>query len=173
MSYSLTSKKRKFHRVLDSISNATPQKPSAAPVPPSSESKPTPMEGRISSTIKRVRLSQGSTASDDTITRPSTRKITKHPSTSTTSLKPNFVPWDRDRFLERLKTFRKVDRWKPQPDDINEVQWAKRGWSCTDVLRVECVGGCGHSVVVKLPDDIEDLEEYDNEKITERKAVRR
>ena len=171
MSYSVTSKKRKFHRVLESISNATPQKPTAAP--PSNDSKRVPMEKPIVSTIKRVRLSQGSTESDDITTQPSARRIVKRSSTSTTSLRPNFVPWDRDRFLKRLETFRKVDRWKPQPDDINEVQWAKRGWSCTDVLRVECVGGCGRSVVVKLPDDIEDLEEYDSDRIAERKAVRR
>ena len=74
--------------------------------------------------------------------------------------------------MERLQTFRRVDRWSPKPAPINEVQWAKRGWSCTDAMRVECVGGCGHSLVVKLPDDIDEFEEDDAEKIKERREVR-
>jgi hypothetical protein len=39
-------------------------------------------------------------------------------------------------------------------------------------MRVECVGGCGQSLIVKLPDEIEDLEEYDSDKLEERKEVR-
>lgn len=39
-------------------------------------------------------------------------------------------------------------------------------------MRVKCVGGCGQSLVVKLPDDIDEFEEDDIEKIEERKEVR-
>lgn len=40
------------------------------------------------------------------------------------------------------------------------------------MMRVECVGGCGQSVVVKLPDEIDELEEYDSDKIEGRREVR-
>jgi hypothetical protein len=38
-------------------------------------------------------------------------------------------------------------------------------------MRVECVGGCGRSVVVKLLGDIDEIEDYDSDKIEERKRV--
>ncbi|EEP76358.1 predicted protein [Uncinocarpus reesii 1704] len=164
MSYALASKKRKFHRVLESLSsnNTAPKAPHAA----SKNTATTPKS--VHPTIKRVRLTPNSEP-DDTAVHASQSPLAGRSSTS--SARPSFVPWDRDRFLERLETFRRVDRWSPKPDDINEVQWAKRGWSCVDVMRVECVGGCGHSVVVKLPDEIDELEEYDTEKMEERKQV--
>lgn len=45
-----------------------------------------------------------------------------------------------------------------KPEIINEVQWAKRGWSCVGKERVGCVGGCGKEVVVKLEEDCEGRE---------------
>jgi len=39
-------------------------------------------------------------------------------------------------------------------------------------MRVGCVSGCGGSVVVKLPDEIDELDGYDAEKVQERKEVR-
>lgn len=72
---------------------------------------------------------------------------------------PNFAPWDRGQFLERLQTFRQVDKWMGKPEKINEVQWAKRGWSCVGKDRVGCVGGCGKEVVVKLEEDWKEQEE--------------
>ena len=69
---------------------------------------------------------------------------------------PNFTPWDRGQFLERLKTFRHVDRWMSKPEPVNEVQWAKRGWRCVGKERVGCVGGCGKEVVIKLEEYPED-----------------
>ncbi|KAI5287539.1 hypothetical protein KEM55_009333, partial [Ascosphaera atra] len=88
-------------------------------------------------------------------TPPSVKSVTS----SAANAKPNYVPWDRERFLERLQTFQRVDRWSPKPAPINEVAWAKRGWSCTGVMTCGCVGGCGKTVVVKLPDELsEDIE---------------
>lgn len=63
---------------------------------------------------------------------------------------PNFAPLDRGQFLSRLKTFRHVDKWASKPAEVNEVQWAKRGWSCVGKERVACVGGCGQELVVML-----------------------
>ena len=40
-----------------------------------------------------------------------------------------------------------------KPEQVDEVQWAKRGWSCVGRERVGCVGGCAKEVVVKLEDD--------------------
>lgn len=40
-----------------------------------------------------------------------------------------------------------------KPERINEVQWAKRGWSCVGRDTVRCVGGCSHEVVIKLEGD--------------------
>ncbi|EEQ92666.2 uncharacterized protein BDCG_07786 [Blastomyces dermatitidis ER-3] len=171
MSYALATKKRKFHRVLDSLSGANVQKPSNADSSTAKDASPTPAKYP---TIKKVRLaSSGSvTDSEDMIIRPSVSNIPRHSSLSPSSQqRPNFVPWDRERFLERLETFRRVDRWSPKPAAINEVQWAKRGWSCVDVMRVECVGGCGRAVVVKLPEEVDDVGDDDTDKIIERREV--
>lgn len=63
---------------------------------------------------------------------------------------PNFAPWDCSQFLKRLETFRHVDKWMSKPNEINEVQWAKRGWTCAGKETVGCVGGCGNVVVISL-----------------------
>lgn len=76
---------------------------------------------------------------------------------------PNFAPWDRTKFLERLESFRHVDKWMGKPEKINEVQWAKRGWICVGKERVGCVSGCGKEVVIKLEDDVEGRERLENE----------
>jgi hypothetical protein len=48
-----------------------------------------------------------------------------------------------------------------KPEQINEVQWAKRGWTCVGKERVGCVGGCGREVVIKLEGDREERNERD------------
>ena len=40
-----------------------------------------------------------------------------------------------------------------KPDEINEVEWAKRGWSCVEKERVRCVGGCEKELVITLEGD--------------------
>lgn len=172
MSYAVETKKRKFHRVLESLSK--PMTGDAATKSPNLAASTARNRPAPDLSIKKVRLSSGEdlalTSRRDSflkITRPSSRD-----SSASTTLRPTFVPWDRERFLERLETFRRVDRWSPKPSPINEVQWAKRGWICTDLMRVTCVGGCGGSVVVKLPDEIDELDGYDSEKVQERKEVR-
>ena len=37
-----------------------------------------------------------------------------------------------------------------KPEKINEVKWARRGWSCVGKERVGCVGGCAKEVVIML-----------------------
>ncbi|KAJ5136579.1 hypothetical protein N7448_005133 [Penicillium atrosanguineum] len=175
MSYAVESKKRKFHRVLESISKPlssenTAKQPTPKPAPAAAARNHLP--GDLS--IKKVRLSSND-KSDFASVRSSILKTSlpsARVSSTSSSKRPTFVPWDRERFLERLETFRRVDRWTTKPSPINEVQWAKRGWICTDVMRVSCVSGCGGSVVVKVPDEIDELDGYDAEKVQERKQVR-
>ncbi|OJD10968.1 hypothetical protein AJ78_08158 [Emergomyces pasteurianus Ep9510] len=180
MSYTLATKKRKFHRVLDSLSGgANVQKSSNADSSTRKHDATTAASAASVKypTIKKVRLASSSCTAgpDDMIVGKSVSNISRNSSLSPSSQhRPNFVPWDRERFLERLETFRRVDRWSPKPAPINEVQWAKRGWSCVDVMRVECVGGCGRAVVVKLPEDnLDEVTEDgdDNDKIIERREV--
>ncbi|WPG98979.1 Hypothetical protein R9X50_00178100 [Acrodontium crateriforme] len=63
---------------------------------------------------------------------------------------PNFAPWSHEAFLARLKTFSSVSLWHPKPEEISEVEWAKRGWVCVDVNTVGCRGGCERRVVVDM-----------------------
>ncbi|KAL3479928.1 C3HC zinc finger-like-domain-containing protein [Aspergillus californicus] len=166
MSYALETKKRKFHRVLESLTKPSTTD-SAQPSALSSTAEHAPsakkarLSGRDDSLLSSVRKDILK------ITRPASRA-----SSVSSQSRPSFVPWDRERFLERLETFRRVDRWSPKAPAVNEVEWAKRGWICTDVARVTCVGGCGGSVVVKIPDELDELDGYDYEKIQERKEVR-
>lgn len=178
MSYELESKKRKFHRILDSISK--PQLPEPAPTP--APAQPMTARERVAAnlSIKKVRLSSNDRSelasvrdSIQKISRPTNRTSSASSTTSASSNKrPTFVPWDRERFLERLETFRRVDRWTSKPAPINEVQWAKHGWICTDAKRVTCVSECGGAVVIKLPEEIDELDGYDSEKVQERNEVR-
>jgi hypothetical protein len=43
-----------------------------------------------------------------------------------------------------------VSKWHPKPEAVNEVVWAKRGWSCVDVNTVACRGGCDRRIFVDL-----------------------
>ncbi|KAL4873014.1 hypothetical protein BDV12DRAFT_161177 [Aspergillus spectabilis] len=165
MSYALETKKRKFHRVLESLtkpsgSESSSNQTSAAPPEQAPSAKRLRLNGHDSvlASVRKDFLK---------IKRPVSRA-----SSVSSQSRPSFVPWDRERFLERLETFRRVDRWSPKPTAVNEVEWAKRGWICSDVARVTCVGGCGGSVVVKIPDELDELDGYDSEKIMERKEVR-
>ncbi|OKL56295.1 hypothetical protein UA08_08569 [Talaromyces atroroseus] len=168
MSYALETKKRKFTRVLESISKPLASgdggaKPPTDPLMAARERLAEPPS------IKKVRVGEG--VLDKVSTKTTVSRILRTTSSSA-NLRPNFVPWDRERFLERLETFRPVTRWLSQPSPINEVEWAKRGWSCTDYMRVACVGGCGASLVVKLPEEVDDFEDLDSDKVQERKEVR-
>ncbi|KAF9888701.1 hypothetical protein FE257_008459 [Aspergillus nanangensis] len=162
MSYAVETKKRKFHRVLESLTksaNADTATKSAA---------------TTDSSVKRPRLGIQDDGSQLASARRAILKVTRpgpRGSSAPAYSRPSFVPWDRERFLERLETFRRVDWWSPKPSAINEVKWAKRGWVCTDTARVTCVSGCGGSVVVKVPDELDELDGYDREKVQERMEV--
>ena len=48
-----------------------------------------------------------------------------------------------------------MDKWHGKPEKVNEVHWAKRGWSCVGRDTVRCVGGCSKELVIKLENDPE------------------
>ncbi|KAI9781745.1 MAG: hypothetical protein M1839_005738 [Geoglossum umbratile] len=145
--------KRKFHNILNSLtSNASTA--SLSSLRQSTNASTTTLPADIESRPKKRRVN---TRPRSEIVSQTERPKTSHgPATadiqSSSELKPvpNYAPWDRNQFLQRLKTFRHVDKWSAKPPVANEVQWAKRGWSCVGKERVRCIGGCGREVLVKL-----------------------
>lgn len=65
---------------------------------------------------------------------------------------PAYAPWDRASFLDRLRTYRFVDKWTAKPARVSEVAWSKRGWVCTEKNRVRCTV-CRKEVVVRVEID--------------------
>ncbi|KAH7029499.1 C3HC zinc finger-like-domain-containing protein, partial [Microdochium trichocladiopsis] len=63
-----------------------------------------------------------------------------------------YCPGDRDELIRRLGTFQELTEWTPKPDQINEIEWAKRGWVCQGKERVRCAL-CNKELVVKLGSD--------------------
>lgn len=62
---------------------------------------------------------------------------------------PKYCPGDRDQLLRRLATFQELTDWTPKPDPVNEIEWAKRGWTCQGKERVKCTL-CGKEIFVKI-----------------------
>ncbi|KAL8948027.1 MAG: hypothetical protein Q9222_005743, partial [Ikaeria aurantiellina] len=169
MPQALSTTKRKFFSILDSISNpsstsldsqnqhnastttltaATLDEPSAKKLKFTTRSYATPVPpSRRFGAIRSISGGQTKTVSHSSTTSTSMTAEEKKP--------PNFAPWDRNQFLDRLETFRHVDKWMSKPDPINEVQWAKRGWRCVGKETVGCVGGCGNELVIALETDRE------------------
>ncbi|KAI9747729.1 MAG: hypothetical protein M1835_001988, partial [Candelina submexicana] len=146
MAVALVSTKRKFHQVLDSLTNVpgTSIDPSGGAKRVATSSLPTWNEPPT----KKARLARR----NSTLVAPSSRTNAQPPTTSqlphTAFLAktadnmaelPNFAPTNRRQFIERLETFKDVTKWSEKPERINEVQWAKRGWTCVDKERVGCV----------------------------------
>ncbi|KAL8832282.1 MAG: hypothetical protein Q9170_004939 [Blastenia crenularia] len=168
MPYALSTTKRKFHDILESIAN-----------PPAPTSLDTNNKQHNASTTtlpsaheplaKRLKYARPTSTPllhtlTHTMRSASTGTMTRNitPSTSIQEKKPpNFAPWDRNQFLCRLETFRHVDKWMSKPDPINEVQWAKRGWTCVGKERVGCVGGCGNEVIISLEPSREERQSID------------
>ena len=169
MPEAIATSKRKFHKLLDSITAASnTQRDNASSGANANNASLTPRE-KLELASERARKRLRSTASSTSLsatlgpsynrtTNPSTTSLPRN--MSSTSLVsdeakddkhiPNFAPWSQETFLARLKTFSKVSDWYPKPEVIGEVHWAKRGWSCVDVNTVACKGGCERRVVVKL-----------------------
>ena len=153
------STKRKFQSLLNSITGSP--RPTDSPTISHSQKSATAHErlgatAEVESHAKRRRITPTSPskayATRDTVKGTSTRNGVQLDATTEPkrASPPNYAPWDRAQFLERLKTFRHVDRWTSKPDHINEVQWARRGWTCIGKERLGCVGGCGNELWIQL-----------------------
>jgi hypothetical protein len=171
MPEAIATSKRKFHKLLDSITAASNTVSSTQQRDKASANASTSLTARekmdLASDRARKRLRSSTSSASLSVTLGSSFNRTAN--TSTMSLPhnvpgiktvtdspredkhiPNFAPWSQETFLARLKTFSKVSNWHPKPEPINEIHWAKRGWSCVDLNTVACKGGCERRVVVKL-----------------------
>jgi len=145
MSYAIETKKRKFDRILEALSDA------AAASPPRSS-----LNSRNNATTTNSSLSLSLDDTSDGSKRrrvTPTSRVTLSTRTSATSLSTHYLPSSRAAFLERLETFRQVTQWHvPSTDSINAAAWAKRGWICVDTDTVFC-GSCKERVHVDLTID--------------------
>jgi len=165
MPEAIATSKRKFHKLLDSItaaSNTLPVRDNAATTNATTLTAREKLDLASERARKRLRHSTSSTSLSTSLG----SSLNLPANSSSTSLSqnrlaasrtgdknkelPNFAPWSQAQFLERLKTFRKVTYWHPKPAVVGEVHWAKRGWTCVDVNLVACRGGCERRVLVKL-----------------------
>jgi hypothetical protein len=64
-------------------------------------------------------------------------------------LPATYAPWSHEQFLDRLRTFADVKRWRPKPPAVGEVAWARRGWEVVGDDEVAC-SFCGRHVVLRL-----------------------
>ncbi|KAI5918022.1 C3HC zinc finger-like-domain-containing protein [Camillea tinctor] len=60
---------------------------------------------------------------------------------------PKYCPGDREELIRRLGTFQELTEWTPKPEQVNEIEWAKRGWVCQGKERVRCTL-CNKELVV-------------------------
>jgi hypothetical protein len=173
MPEAIATSKRKFHKLLDSItaasntaaSSSQPRDNASAANANTALTAREKMDFASDRARKRLRSSTSSaslsatlgssfsrTANTSTMSLPHNvpgiKRVTDGPSEDKHI--PNFAPWSQETFLARLKTFSKVSNWHPKPEPISEVHWAKRGWSCVDLNTVACKGGCERRVVVRL-----------------------
>ncbi|KAH7397032.1 C3HC zinc finger-like-domain-containing protein [Phaeosphaeria sp. MPI-PUGE-AT-0046c] len=167
----LATTKRKFHKLVDSIAASTSTTSLASTLRESNASStslahdasPEPPNKRPRSSNASMERDRSISASqariqalkDQLMTpqRQGTVRIVGKTtvSKSTTPRKtPNFQPHSQEQFLSRVRTFADVKKWTTKPDAVNEIEWARRGWSCDTWNTVACKGGCEKRVAVKL-----------------------
>jgi hypothetical protein len=168
----LATTKRKFHKLVDSIAASTSttslastlqhSNASTASLGQSDSPEPPNKRPRSSIDMERDRSISASQAriqalKDQLLTpkRAGTVRVVGKAATATsqpsTPRKPaNFQPYSQEQFLSRVKTYADVKKWTTKPDAINEIEWARRGWTCDAWNTVACKGGCEKRVAVKL-----------------------
>lgn len=151
MSYAIETKKRKFDRILESLTE-----PHSPQTRQQSESRASLESCNNASTTKK-------TLREELIEASKRRRVssTLSKSTSHKSLLGHYLPSSRAAFLERLETFRHITKWHvPSTIPINAAEWAKRGWVCADVDTVSC-GSCSERITIDL--DIHSGKDEDKE----------
>lgn len=136
MSYALETKKRKFDRILESLSEGTLQ------------SRATPASRNVSGLGDNASLTSKLGSLNSSKRRRVSPSFTK--STPHGSLLNHYLPSSREAFLERLETYRHVTTWHvPSTSLVNAAAWAKRGWFCIGTDTVSC-GTCSERLTVDL-----------------------
>ncbi|KIW14523.1 hypothetical protein PV08_07307 [Exophiala spinifera] len=149
MSYAVETKKRKFDRILEALSDGATSPSRSSLNTRNNTSTTTLTQDSASDSSKRRRVA------------PTSKVIVT--SSSTTSLSGHYLPSSRSAFLQRLETFRHVTQWHiPSSERINAAAWAKRGWTCVDTDTVYC-GACKERVHVDLEVDADSSEAKDHE----------
>ena len=163
MPVAVETSKRKFHQILDRLTNGR-QPTRASPsdsmstsssadisIPPAKRTRLDP-KSRLASIAPRPRYSLNQAIADSSrrasLSSSEDERSKPPPKPLTPKEPPYFNPWSHPDFLERLKTFSDLRNWGSKPDAINEVAWAKRGWVCDGKDRVACLRGCGKKIVV-------------------------
>lgn len=139
MSYALETKKRKFDRILESLTDGA-----------AFQSRTSLNSRNNGSTISLVNDSLPDASKRPRTSSKSLLNAPKIATTTTTSLTGHYLPSSRQAFLERLETFRQVTMWHiPSTESINASAWVKRGWYCVDTDTVFC-GSCKERLWVDL-----------------------
>ena len=148
MPEAIATSKRKFHKLLDSITAASntvsssQQRDNASGGANANNHFLTARE-RLELASERARKRLRSTPSSTSLSTTHKPSYNRTANMSTTSLPrnmsstnlaademkddkhiPNFAPWSQETFLARMKTFSKVSEWHPKPEVIGEVHWA-------------------------------------------------
>ncbi|KAG0339235.1 hypothetical protein BG004_006910 [Podila humilis] len=113
-------------------------------------------EGTIDSATN---ITRAESSSPQTATTPPSSTSTKQ--TGPFRAKWRYMPWSREQFDERLQTF-KPSTWFGKPKLVSPIECSKRGWINTSDDRLECCGGCGGVVIVKLDQSTTDLDHLHN-----------
>ncbi|EXJ53932.1 hypothetical protein A1O7_09269 [Cladophialophora yegresii CBS 114405] len=148
MSYAVETKKRKFDRILEALTDSAAS-PAGSPsrsslISHNNTSTPSLTQDTASDSSKRRRIAPTTTA-------------TNPAASSSNDLTGHYLPSSRPAFLQRLETYRYVTKWHvPSTDPINAAAWAKRGWICVDTDTVAC-GACKERLYVDLSVDNEAL----------------
>lgn len=154
MAPALSTTKRKFDRILESISNPSTSPSRALHHDSNASSNSNPFSNIADfRAAKRFRYTESMSPSPSIVKSSPSKELGKTVEGGKIHELPNFAPYDRELFLKRLETFRDVDKWMSKPTLINEVEWAKRGWTCVGKDKVGCVGGCGAEVMIILEND--------------------
>ncbi|EXJ93170.1 hypothetical protein A1O3_01727 [Capronia epimyces CBS 606.96] len=149
MSYAVETKKRKFDRILEALTDRAPSPARSSLNSRHNASSTSLSQDAASDSSKRRRIAPSSS--------------TTLPTASTTALAGHYLPSSRTAFLQRLETFRHVTQWHvPSTDPINAAAWAKRGWICVDTDTVYC-GACKERLHIDLNVDNNMLQSEDKE----------
>lgn len=185
MALALNTSKRKFHKLLDNLTNSSSTSLPTHAANTSTASLPAPSEppskrSHLSSTVSKTDTDRPVTARSRPPTtssdRPRSVRVvgahsTVRPSSTSSAVQPsqspprtpNYAPLSRPLFLARLQTYADVRLWTPKPDALSEVVWASRGWVCEALDTVACKGGCEARIVIKMHPrrtnpDLEDID---------------